>query len=102
VRSTPFITNDLIYFGAEDGEFLCLDFKGQAKWRFRAKRAITSSPWVQDNVVYFNSMDGHLYALDGKSGWMLWRFRMEKPSIVSPYVTDGWCSAARQTDTYMP
>lgn len=89
VRSTPFIADDRIYFGVEDGEFLCLDFKGQAKWRFRAKRAITSSPWVQENIVYFNSMDGFLYALDAKSGWMIWRFRMDKPSIVSPYVSDG-------------
>lgn len=88
VRSTPFIVNDLIYIGTEGGELLCIDFRGQVKWRFRAKRAITSSPWVQDNVVFFNSMDGFMYALDAKSGWLVWRFRMGKASIVSPYVSD--------------
>ncbi len=88
VRSTPFIINELVYFGTEGGELLCLNFRGQVKWRFKAKRAITSSPWVQDSVVFVNSMDGFLYAVDAKSGWMLWRFRMEKPSIVSPTVAD--------------
>ncbi len=88
IRSTPFIINELVYFGTEGGEMLCLDFRGQVKWRFKAKRAITSSPWVQDNVVFVNSLDGFLYAVDAKSGWMLWRFRMEKPSIVSPSVAD--------------
>lgn len=88
IRSTPFLINEMVYFGTEGGEVLCLDFRGTVKWRFKAKRAITSSPWVQDNVVYVSSMDGFLYALDAKSGWMLWRFRMEKPSIVSSCVAD--------------
>ncbi len=88
IRSTPFIINDLVYFGTEGGELLCLDFRGQVKWRFKAKRAITSSPCVQDNIVFVNSLDGFLYAVDAKSGWMLWRFRMEKPSIVSPSVAN--------------
>jgi len=88
VRSTPFVVGDLIYIGTEGGELLCVDFRGEVKWRFKAKRAITSSPWVQDNVVFFNSMDGFMYALDAKSGWLLWRFRMEKASIVSPYVSE--------------
>lgn len=88
VRSTPFIANELIYFGTEGGEMLCLDFHGLVKWRFKAKRSITSSPWVHDNVVFFNSMDGFMYAVDAKSGWMIWRFRMGKASIVSPYVSD--------------
>ena len=86
IRSTPFVLNEMIYFGNEGGEFICLDFHETVKWRFRAKRAITSSPWVQDNVVFFTSMDSFLYALDAKSGWLLWRFRMEKASIVSPCV----------------
>lgn len=88
IRSTPFIINEMVYFGTEGGELLCLDFRGQVKWRFKAKRAITSSPWVHENVVFVNSLDGFLYAVDAKSGWMLWRFRMEKPSIVSPSLAD--------------
>jgi outer membrane protein assembly factor BamB/tRNA A-37 threonylcarbamoyl transferase component Bud32 len=85
IRSTPFVTEDFIYFGNESGDLWCLDFRGQIKWRFHAKRAITSSPCVAEKVVTFASLDGMVYALDAKSGWSLWRFRMGKGSISSPF-----------------
>jgi outer membrane protein assembly factor BamB/tRNA A-37 threonylcarbamoyl transferase component Bud32 len=86
VRSTPFVSvaDEAIYFGTEDGEFFCVNFRGQVRWRFRARRPITSSPIVDDGVVYFSSVDSTFYALDSQSGWIVWRFRLNKPSISSP------------------
>ena len=89
IRSTAFVANEQLYVGSEGGDLFCLDFRGQVKWSYRAKRNITSSPWVQDGLAFFTAMDGFLYAVDAKSGYLLWRFRMEKPSIVSPYVNEG-------------
>ncbi len=89
IRSTPFVGQDLVYAGCENGDFYCLDFRGQLKWHFKAKMAITSSPWVADGVVYFASLDGIIYALDARGGWAIWRFRMGKGSISSPSVSDG-------------
>ncbi len=94
IRSTPFLMNDYVIFGTEGGEMLCVDFRQQVKWRFHAKRAITSSPVVHENVAYVSSLDGFIYAVDVKSGWMLWRFRMEKPSIASPYAVDNFIFGA--------
>lgn len=84
VRSTPVITNDFLYFGSESGEFFCGDFSGQIKWRYKAKRAVTSSPLVAQGTVFFSSLDGMVYALDAKTGWVIWRYRMGKGSISSP------------------
>ena len=86
VRSTPFVTDEYVFFGSEAGDFTCVDFRGDARWRFKAKRAITSSPVVADDAVVFASMDGTLYALEAKSGWAIWRFRLGKGSISSPYI----------------
>ena len=88
IRSTPFVTQDEIYSGNETGEFFCMDFRGGIKWRFKAKRAITSSAIVADNLVFFCSLDSYLYALDAKSGYLVWRFKMDKGSISSPAVAD--------------
>jgi len=85
IRSSPYVTSDHIYFGNEAGDFFCLDFRGQSKWHYRAKRAITSSPVVAQGIVFFTSLDSSIYALDAKSGWVIWRFRMMKGSISSPY-----------------
>jgi eukaryotic-like serine/threonine-protein kinase len=86
IRSTPIILNDSICFGNEAGDFFCLDFRGLVRWRFKAKRAITSSPAIAENLILFASLDGYLYALDVKSGWLVWRFRMDKGSISSPCI----------------
>ncbi|MCD4673051.1 MAG: serine/threonine-protein kinase [Anaerolineaceae bacterium] len=84
VRSTPFITKDFIYLGAENGEVICANFGGDVRWRFNAKRSVTSSPIVADDVVYFTSLDSAFYALDAKSGWGIWKFRMSKGSASTP------------------
>ncbi len=90
IRSSPFVTNENIYFGNESGDFLCIDYRGQVKWRFRAKRAITSSPLVTSGIAYFTSLDASVYALDAKSGWVVWRYRMGKGSISSPCRIDSY------------
>jgi serine/threonine protein kinase len=88
VRSTPFVMNELVYAGCETGDYYAVDFRGTLKWRFRAKRAITSSTTGTQQAIYFSSMDGTLYALDPRNGWVLWRFRLGKASISTPCVVD--------------
>lgn len=84
VRSTPWVENDSILVGTEGSELACLDLGGSIKWRFRAKRAITSSPIVNNGVVYFGSVDWNLYALDLKTGFVVWRYRLGKATISTP------------------
>lgn len=88
VRSTPLVSGETIYVGAENGEFFCMDFRGNIKWRVRAKRAITSSPAFSNDVIYYGSVDGTLYAIDAKTGWGIWRFRMNRGTISSPCILD--------------
>jgi outer membrane protein assembly factor BamB len=88
VRSTPFVMNELVYAGCETGDYYAVDFRGELKWRFRAKRAITSSTVGTPQTLYFSSMDGTLYALDPRNGWVIWRFRLGKASISTPCIVD--------------
>jgi eukaryotic-like serine/threonine-protein kinase len=88
IRSTPCVGKEYIYFGSESGEILCVDFRGQIRWHFRARRAITATPLLSDGVIYFPSLDGNVYAVDAKTGWSIWRFRMGKGSASSPCKVD--------------
>ncbi len=88
IRATPFIAGDALFVGTESGDFYCLNFRGDVKWHFKAKRAVTSSPIVNDAYVYFASLDGQVYALEASTGWMVWRFRMGKGAISSPAIAD--------------
>lgn len=88
VRSTPFVLNEFVYIGCESGDYYAIDFRGTLKWRFHAKRAITSSTVGTPQALYFSSVDSTLYALDPRNGWVIWRFRLGKPSISTPCVAD--------------
>ncbi len=89
VRSCPLVENERVYFGCESGDFYCVDFKGELKWRFKAKRAVTSSAILVEGMLYFTSLDWTLYAVEAEGGWQIWRFRMGKPSISSPVYAEG-------------
>jgi outer membrane protein assembly factor BamB/tRNA A-37 threonylcarbamoyl transferase component Bud32 len=89
VRSTPYVAHETVFAGCENGDFYCVDFRGEMKWHYKAKMGITSSPCEADGVVYFGSLDGSFYALDAKAGWGIWRFRMGKGSVASPYIAEG-------------
>ncbi len=92
IRSTPFVNtaDETIYFGTEDGMMYCADFRGQIRWRFRAKRGITGSALVADGIVYFSARDSMFYALDAQTGWVIWRFRLGKASISTPAIAEGF------------
>ena len=90
VRSTPIILNDLLFFGTEAGDFYCIDLRGQVKWRFKAKRAITGSAIIAQEIIYVGSVDATFYALDIKSGFVIWRFRLGKASISTPCMVDNY------------
>ncbi len=91
IRSTPFVhvADETIYFGTEDGMMYCADFRGQIRWRFRAKRGITGSALVSDGIVYFGAKDSMFYALDAQTGWVIWRFRLGKATISTPAIAEG-------------
>ena len=88
IRSTPFVLDEMVYFGCETGDYYAVNFRGELKWRFRAKRSITSSTVGTVQAIYFTSMDSTLYALDPRNGWVLWRFRLGKASISTPCIAD--------------
>jgi serine/threonine protein kinase len=90
IRSMPLVINDQVFFGTEIGDFLCLDLSGTIKWRFKAKRAITSSCIMHQDTLYFTSVDATLYALDRKSGFVIMRYRLPKPSISTPCIIENF------------
>jgi outer membrane protein assembly factor BamB len=77
IRSTPLISDNVIYFGSSDNFFYAVDIAmGTERWRFETGGAVTSSPAVANGAVYFSSRDGKIYALDVKNGKTRWSFEM--------------------------
>lgn len=70
----PVIKGDIIYFGADDGNFYALDMtSGYMRWIFKTRAPVNSVPYADDDKVYFGSNDGSVYAVgieDGKQQWV--------------------------------
>lgn len=84
IRCKPAITGERIVVGVETGEVLGVDLAGEIKWKFKAKRGVSSTPAIHDQIAYFGSMDYHIYAVDVINGWAVWRYRTANSILSSP------------------
>ncbi|OGQ30279.1 MAG: hypothetical protein A3A72_04085, partial [Deltaproteobacteria bacterium RIFCSPLOWO2_01_FULL_38_9] len=85
-----------IYFGANDGNFYCLDAAtGKVIWKYQTKVETFSTPVIRGGIVYFSTVNNGLYALKSNTGEYVWYFNkgyIQKISVrgsSSPVYHDG-------------
>lgn len=82
--SSPVLFEDLVLFGAADGNLYAVSAAdGRERWRLATGAPIRATPAVGDSVVYVGSLDGSLYAANARTGAALWRFDTEGRSLNS-------------------
>ena len=89
--SSPAVGADgQLYFGTFNGQFWCVNARGETDWKLSTGMEIWSSPAVGSNgVVYFGCRDRHLYAVT-PDGRRQWRFKTGGWVDASPAIgTDG-------------
>jgi len=65
LRSSPALSDNVLYIGSEDGRLYAVDATdGKKLWHFATGGMITSSPALVDGVIYVGSHDGKLYAIE--------------------------------------
>ena len=90
VRSSPAVSNGVVYVGSDDGCLYAVDVQsGQQRWAFKTGGNVRGSLAVAGGAVYFRSGHGSLYAVDIQSGRRRWRFTPSLPVVSSPAVADG-------------
>jgi len=90
VRSSPALSDGLIYFGSNDKHLYAVDINtGEEKWKFETGDGGTHGLTGSGDIVYFGSDDYHLYALDAKTGEEKWKFKTGSCVYSSPAVLDG-------------
>lgn len=79
-KSAPVVSDGLVYFGSDDGNFFALDIaNGRTIWKYKVPfgskgKYILSTPVIHKNTVFFGAYDGNFYALDKKTGQKKWVF----------------------------
>ena len=81
IESSPSISNGLIYFGDNSGNFYALNqYDGSFKWKYEAEGGSINAPFVLlDGNVYFCTENGHLYAIEQNSGSLKWSYYQRIP-----------------------
>lgn len=86
IISTPAVSDDAVYVGNQDGEFICLSLnEGRKKWSYKTNGGIFSSPAFSNDKIVFGSSDGFIYCLNTK-GKVIWKLRTEGPVLGSPVI----------------
>jgi len=99
ISTSPAVTPDGVYVGAENGDVVAIHTdSGVEKWRFDANSSwrlafwgpgIEASPIVTGQTVYVGSEDGYLYALDAEKGTERWRLETDDSIASTPTVVSG-------------
>jgi len=91
LNSVPAVSNEVIYFGADDRKFYALNARnGTLLWmNDKAINRYKASPAVVNNIVYTIPTDGSVYAFDIKNGEIIWLTLVGKISESSPAIGDG-------------
>ncbi|MDQ6660421.1 MAG: PQQ-binding-like beta-propeller repeat protein [Chloroflexota bacterium] len=72
--TTPAVTHDAVYVGADDGFLYALRTDDDTPlWSYKTGGTLLSSPIVANRVVYVGANDGYVYALRASDGVLLWQ-----------------------------
>ena len=67
VRSSPAVSNNIVYVGSNDNNLYAIDaVSGKEIWRFTTGNSVSSSPAVSNGVIYFRC-GNTLYGVGGDS-----------------------------------
>ncbi|MBR9676223.1 PQQ-binding-like beta-propeller repeat protein, partial [Candidatus Woesearchaeota archaeon] len=62
IKSSPLVTNNLVFFGSDNKTYALNITNGQIVWNYSTGDWVRSSPSIADGIVYVGSKDGKLYA----------------------------------------
>ena len=79
---TPAIdSNNIIYFGSENGYFYAFNPDGTLKWKYSVENGVVTSPAIDsNNIIYFGGNDNYFYALN-PDGTLKWKYELENTDV---------------------
>ena len=76
-KSSPVISEGVVYFGNDKGSLIAVNTDGKIKWKYESNSPVEAPPMVYGNKVIFGSADGLLKAVDKYSGKLIWSYKTD-------------------------
>jgi outer membrane protein assembly factor BamB len=88
VSGSPFISENVVYFGSYDNRVYALDAtNGFKKWTFLTQYDVSVTPAVANGTVYVNDDESHFFAINATTGLLIWNTLLG--GFSSPIIADG-------------
>jgi outer membrane protein assembly factor BamB len=103
IFSSPVIdSNNIIYFGEDNGNLLALYPNGTLKWSSPNIYSVYSSPAIgDDGTIYCTSWYGNVYAIYPNNGTIKWQFPTGGQMKANPSIADDGTIYASSWDDYL-
>jgi eukaryotic-like serine/threonine-protein kinase len=82
-KSSPVISDGLIYFGTDKGIIYACDLTGKVAWKLDAGSSTDAPPLIAGQKIIFSTSDGRLMAADKKTGKLLWTYKTDNQIVGS-------------------
>ena len=78
VKSSPVVSNGIVYVGSDDHKVYALSAtNGKQLWNFTTNGPVSSTPAIENGIVYIGSTN--LYAINSTTGRQIWNFTPDFP-----------------------
>ena len=90
IESTPYIGENTLYFGANNGKVYALNRNDGTKlWEKEIGGKVKSSPTAVNGTIYVGSTNGIIFALSSSDGSQIWNYTTGDEVVSSPAYGDG-------------
>jgi eukaryotic-like serine/threonine-protein kinase len=90
IYGTPVLSNQVLYFGAFDGNIYAVDSSnGNLKWFVKTGAPVVGTLLLKDSAVYAGNSNGNVYALQSSDGKQLWERNAGKEVWSGPVDANG-------------
>ncbi|MDX9726034.1 MAG: PQQ-binding-like beta-propeller repeat protein [Bacteroidales bacterium] len=76
-KSSPVISDGMIYFGNDKGMLIAAGTDGKIKWEYQGGSAAEAPPMVYGDKVIIGLNDGTLHAVNKTTGRVVWKYNTE-------------------------
>lgn len=84
VSSELLLDNNVLYFGANDGNFYALDADfGKVIWKYETKAPVYARATIFNQHIYFQSSDDIVYCLNASDGKWIWHYKRSVTAVTS-------------------
>ena len=99
-KSSPVLSEGMIYFGTDKGIIYAVSSEGKIKWKYETGSPMEAPPLIYSGKVIAGSSDGIISAIDKINGKPLWSYKTDNKIVGSANVWESGTKSGIVSGSY--